>query len=152
MEDDPPPQLTMPPSAARTDPAPTPAASALRWIAMPFAAFCGAFLGAAVVHALLWFFMRFQGGFREDGWYALYVHPAISYATFGSLYTMITVKVAPSNHFVAGVVMITILGVLWAGMLLLIFIGGTAPTGELISMTICSVLMMVAAIVTLREG
>jgi hypothetical protein len=136
---------------SRTDPAQDFAVSTLRWIAMPFAAFGGAFLGAAAVHLLGWLVMRFMGGFREDGWFAIYVYPAFSYAAFGWLYTMITLKVSPSGKFVAGVVMITIYGVLIAGALAFIALAGTMPKGELVHMTICSVITMVVAISTLRE-
>lgn len=117
-----------------------------RWPLMPFAAVIGAILGAAIITAINWFFMKFQGGYAEDGWWYLYIKPMFHAGIFGFLYAWIAGYVAPRGKVIASIVMTTILGVL--GVVLLAF-GWAAPAttwGQGIAATIQLVAAVAAAI------
>ncbi|ENM5891519.1 hypothetical protein E5115_004029, partial [Vibrio mimicus] len=65
------------------------------WPLLPFASIIGAALGAFLLVLIQWFGMKVQGGFREDGWYFLYIMPVLSSAIFGWLFSYITLYLAP---------------------------------------------------------
>jgi len=101
---------------------------------------------------VLWFGMKMQGGFSEDGWYFRYVMPVISSAIFGYLYSTIAVEVAPRGKIIAGTVMVTILGLIAAISLFISWFAPATPIGEKIQMTVGSMATMVVAILTLVDA
>ncbi len=107
-----------------------------RWPMMPFAAFFGAILGAFLIAALQWIGMKFSGHYNEDGWYYRYVMPVFNIGWFAFLYARIAYWVSPNHKFIAGVVMVTIMAVVFVG---LVIFGWTYPRieiGEAIQSTI----------------
>lgn len=121
----------------------------LRWLLMPFAAFIGGSVGAFLLAFLQWVGLKMHGGFSEDGWYFIYILPIVCSVTFGWLYVLITLNIAPHGKFIAGVVMTTILGVITAFGIVFLWSGPRNDTVEVVQSTLGSIASMVAAIVSL---
>ena len=83
----------------------------LRWIALPFATFIGAFLGCVILALLQWFSMKMFANVSDDGWFARYVIPFLSSVFFGYFFSIISLEVAPRSKVIAATVMVTLLGV-----------------------------------------
>ena len=113
---------------------------------MPFATILGSMIGGALATAFLWFSMKLQGGFSEDGWYFLYIMPIISSAVFGWLYATIVCHVAPRGKVIAGTVMVTILGLIGVVGALITWLDQTKSVGEAIQITVGTVATMLSLI------
>ena len=119
---------------------------------MPFAAVAGALAGSIIAVLFLWFGMKLQGGFSEDGWYFRYVMPVISSAIFGYLFAHISCEMAPRGKVIAGTVMVTILGLFGLLGIVLAWIVPDYPVGQAIQATVGTVATMIAAVVTLMDA
>src|SRR5699024_1214677 len=120
----------------------------LRWVSIPFATIVGSFIGTFLVGLLLWFVLKIQGS-NLDGWYFLYIMPVISSGIFGFLFAYIPYVVAPRGKLVVGTVMVTLLAVVNALGLLLIWKYPDSSVGYSIQETIGGVVTVVAAVFTL---
>ena len=120
-----------------------------RWPLLPFAALLGGSLGAILLTLLQWFGMKLEGGYNENGWYYRYILPVISSAFFGWLYALISLYVAPVAKVMAATIMTTILGVLSALGLVLVWVNPRYGTAAAIQSTVGSIASMVAAIATI---
>jgi hypothetical protein len=123
-----------------------------RWPLLPFAAIAGALAGSIIAILFLWFGMKLQGGFSEDGWYFRYVMPVISSAIFGYLYTHRSCEMAPRGKVIAGTVMVTILGLFGLLSFVLAWAIPDYSVGQAIQTTVGTVATMIAAVSTLMEG
>ena len=123
-----------------------------RWPLLPFAAVAGALAGSIIAVLFLWFGMKLQGGFSEDGWYFRYVMPVISSAIFGYLFAHISCEMAPRGKVIAGTVMVTILGLFGLLGIVLAWIVPDYPVGQAIQATVGTVATMIAAVVTLMDA
>ena len=122
----------------------------LRWIALPFAAFIGAFLGSALLALFQWFSIKMFGPVSEDGWFARYVLPFLSSVFFGYFYSTISLEVAPTSKIIAATVMVTLLGVFSLFALFLAWnMQSTHGFGYFIETLFGGVGGMIAAIVTI---
>ena len=119
---------------------------------MPFAAIVGALAGSIAVALFLWFTMKLQGGYSEDGWFYLYIMPIITSAIFGYLYTLISCEMAPRGKLIAGTVMVTILGLFSLVCVVAAWATQNYPTGRAIQGTVGIVATMVAAVMTLVDA
>lgn len=120
-----------------------------RWPLLPFAAIAGALASSAACVLFVWFSMKFQGGYTEDGWYYLYVMPLMASATFGYVYALIAITVAPCGKVIAGTVLVTLLAVFGA---LTAFVAWVSPSSTItyaIQSTLSTVSMLCAALVVL---
>ena len=122
-----------------------------RWPLLPFAAVIGAALATAALVLVQWMGMKFSGGYSPDGWYFRYILPIISSGFFGFMYAKISYHVAPSGKMIAGVVMVTLLGMFSA---LSAFLGWVMPeysTGQAVQVTLGSIATIAAAIMALLD-
>lgn len=122
-----------------------------RWPLMPLAALAGAILGTLVVALIMWVGMKFQGGYSEDGWYFRFILPLFTSGVFGYLYAKISYEVAPSAKLIAGVVMVTVLGILALASTVLAWVMPSYSVGEAIQSTVGSLAMMIGAIIALSD-
>jgi uncharacterized membrane protein YvlD (DUF360 family) len=123
-----------------------------RWPLLPFAAVAGALVGSVLASLLMWFGMKLQGGYTEDGWYFRYVMPVISSAIFGYLYAHISCEMAPCGKIIAGTVMVTTLGLFGLLISVLAWTIPDYPIGEAIQVTVGTVATMIAAVLTLIDA
>jgi len=122
----------------------------LRWIALPFAAFIGAFLGSVLLALFQWFSIKMWAQVSEDGWYAKYVMPFLSSVFFGYFYSIISLEVAPRSKIIATTVMVTLFGVFSVFSLFLAWnMQSTHGFGYFIEVLFGSIGAMIAAIATL---
>jgi len=119
------------------------------WPLLPFAVVIGASIGAFLLTLIQWLGMKMQGGFSEDGWYYLYILPVVSSAAFGWLYAYITLYLAPNGKIIAASVMVTVLGVIMAIGLLIMWLNPNRVLGESVQASIGSIATLVAAIATI---
>ncbi|EJL6633924.1 hypothetical protein NMS63_003732 [Vibrio cholerae] len=119
------------------------------WPLLPFASIIGAALGAFLLVLIQWFGMKVQGGFREDGWYFLYIMPVLSSAIFGWLFSYITLYLAPKGKVIAATVMVTVLGVILSFSTFVLLVDPYREFSESIQASISSVVTMIAAISTI---
>jgi hypothetical protein len=122
-----------------------------RWPLLPFAAVAGALAGSIVATLFMWFGMKFQGGFSEDGWYYRYVIPVIASAIFGFIYTLISCEMAPRGKLITGTVMVTILGLFGLLSIILTWAMPDFPVGDAIQSTVGTIASMIAAVMTLMD-
>jgi hypothetical protein len=122
----------------------------LRWIALPFAAFIGAFLGSILLALFQWFSIKMWAQVSEDGWYVKYVMPFLSSVFFGYFFATISLEVAPTSKIIASTVMVTLLGVFSVfGLFLAWNMQSTHGFGYFIEVLFGSIGGMIAAISTL---
>jgi uncharacterized membrane protein YeaQ/YmgE (transglycosylase-associated protein family) len=122
----------------------------LRWIALPFAAFIGAFLGSVLLALFQWFSIKMWAQVSEDGWYAKYVMPFLSSVFFGYFYSIISLEVAPRSKIIATTVIVTLFGVFSVFSLFLAWnMQSTHGFGYFIEVLFGSIGAMIAAIATL---
>ncbi len=119
------------------------------WPILPFASVIGATLGAFFLALIQWIGMKMQGGFREDGWYFLYVMPVFSSAIFGWLFSYITLYLAPKGKVITATIMVTILGVILSFSTFILWANPYKELGETIQASIGSVVTMIVAISTI---
>lgn len=122
-----------------------------RWPLMPVAALGGAILGSIIMGIIMWLGMKFQGGFNEDGWYFLYIMPLFTSGVFGYLYAIISYKMAPSHNLIAGIVMVTVLGVIGLLGIVLAWALPEYSVGQSVQATVGTVATMVGAIIALAD-
>lgn len=122
-----------------------------RWPLMPLAALAGAILGTLAVALIMWIGMKFQGGYSEDGWYFRYILPLFTSGVFGYIYAKISYEVAPSGKLIAGIVMVTLLGILALVSTVLAWVIPSYSVGEAIQSTVGSLAMMIGAILALSD-
>lgn len=122
-----------------------------RWPLMPVAAVAGAVLGTIAMGLLMWLGMKLQGGYSEDGWYFRYIMPLFTSGLFGYLYAKISYTVAPSGKLIAGVVMVTVLGILTALSAILGWVMPSYSTGQAIQATVASIATMIGAVIALAD-
>lgn len=103
---------------------------------MPFAAFLGATLGMLAIAVIQWLGMKFSGYYNEDGWYYRYVMPVFNSGLFGYIYVRAAYWVAPSYKFMAGVVMATILGMIFLAVVIFGWVSPNVPIGTAIQATV----------------
>ena len=123
-----------------------------RWPLMPLASIAGACAGSIVIGLFLWFTMKLQGGFSEDGWFYIYVTPVISSIAFGYNYSYIACSVAPCGKVIAGTVMATLLAIFLIGGVVIFWTSPAKTTEESVQITIGAVACIVAAITALVEA
>ena len=118
---------------------------------MPFAAVIGAALATAALLLIQWIGMKFSGAYSADGWYAQYILPVITSGAFGYFYAKISYHVSPSGKMIAGVVMVTLLGMFSA---LSAFLGWVMPeysAGQAVQVTLGSIALVAGAIIALVD-
>ena len=118
---------------------------------MPVAAIAGALLGMIAIGLIMWIGMKLQGGFREDGWYFLYIMPVFTSGAFGYLYAKIAYAMAPSGKLIAGVVMVTILGLLGLIGAVLAWLMPDYTLGYAIQTTIGTIATIIGAVIALVD-
>ena len=123
-----------------------------RWPLVPFAAVLGALVGSALFFLFQWGAMKMQGGFREDGWWFLYIMPVMQAAAFGYFYTWISCAVAPRGKFITGVVMVTTLFVFLVLLLLFAWLKPPVQTGPAIQATLGAIATGIACILGLVQA
>ena len=84
-----------------------------RWPLVPVASIIGAFLGAVVFMLLQFVSMKFSGHYNESGWYFQYILPLMRDGIFGFLAVFCGCMVAPRSKLIVGVVLTTLLGMLF---------------------------------------
>ncbi len=84
-----------------------------RWPLIPVASVIGAFLGSSAFILLQWFSMKFSGHYNENGWYFQYILPLMRDGLFGFFVVYFGCLVAPRGKLIVGVVLTTLLGVLF---------------------------------------
>lgn len=122
-----------------------------RWVALPFVTIIGSVIGSLLIGLFLWFGMKMQGGFSEDGWYFRYVMPVGASAMFGFLYAYLACEFAPRGKVIAGTVMVTLLCVVALVGLVSTWMVPGQSVGQAIQVTVGSIATMVAAIAVLVE-
>ncbi|MHB1076878.1 hypothetical protein [Thiobacillus sp.] len=120
-----------------------------RWALMPFASIAGAVTGAVLLSSFMWFGMKMQGGFSEDGWYYQYILPVLSTGIFGYLYVYIACSVAPRGKVIVGTVMVTLLGCFSLLGLILLWTLVNKPSVEVIRGTVSIIAGLISAIAAL---
>jgi hypothetical protein len=123
-----------------------------RWPLVPFAAILGSILGAAAFLLLQWVAMKVHGGFSEDGWMFKYILPVVQSAVFGYLYAMISCAVAPKGKVITGVVMVTVLFVLFIALLVFAWVRPPLQVGPAVQATISIIAAGIAAVVALLHA
>jgi hypothetical protein len=118
---------------------------------MPVAAIAGAILGTIAIGLFMWLGMMFQGGIGEDGWYFRYIMPLFTSGIFGYLYAKISYTVAPSGKLIAGVVMVTILGLVSVLSAILGWVMPSYSVGQAMQATVASIATMVGAVIALMD-
>ena len=116
-----------------------------RWPLLPLAATIGATLAAVALTLLQWFAMGLGGTYPTDGWYFLFVMPALSAAVFGWLFILITFIVAPRGKVIAAIVMTALLGVLSLFAGIFIWLNPNDAPGPSIQASVSSIATMVSA-------
>lgn len=90
-----------------------------RWPLVPIASIVGAFLGSAVFVVVQWLSMKFSGNYNESGWYFQYIVPLLRDGLYGFLTVYFGCLVAPRGKLIVGVVLTTLIAVVFFGMLFL---------------------------------
>lgn len=80
-----------------------------RWLLIPIAAPVSAIFVVAAVAGIQYLFAKIHGGIRSDGWYWLFVMPAINLASLSYTATLVTGLLAPTGKTIAAVVITTVL-------------------------------------------
>jgi hypothetical protein len=83
-----------------------------RWPLIPIAATFAAVVGSALFSFAYWIGLKIIGGFHEDGWFYLYILPALSSGVSGYLWCYSAAYVAPRGKLLVSVVMATVLAML----------------------------------------
>ncbi|WP_222566000.1 hypothetical protein [Novilysobacter antarcticus] len=122
-----------------------------RWPLMPLAAIAGSVLGTIVMGILMWLGMKLSGGYSEDGWYFRYIMPVITSGIFGYLYATISYTVAPSGKRIAGIIMVTALGIFSGLSAILGWVMPSYSTGQAIQATVASIATMIGAVMALAD-
>lgn len=122
------------------------------WPLLPFACVIGATIAAFALALLQWLGMKMQGGYREDGWYYLYVLPVFSSAVFGYVYAWIACNLAPRGKIIAGTVMTTVLGLIMTIGTVFAWLLPKYPMGEAIQITVSMIATLIASIAALVQA
>jgi hypothetical protein len=122
-----------------------------RWVALPFASIGGSIVGTLLFTLVQWLIMKFQGGYSEDGWFFRYILPIMASAFSGYLWASISYHVAPRGKTVAGVVMVTILGVIIVALMIFAWANPNYQTGYAMKVTLDGAAALVASIATLSS-
>jgi hypothetical protein len=146
--------MTYSDSAKRSDGlgSPSSAGEWWRWPLVLPAAFIGGAIGATILTLIQWFGMRMQGGYREDGWYYLYILPLISSAAFGWLFSLIAFHVAPRGKTLTGAVLVTLLGVICVASVVLAWGPLNYPTSQAVQSTLAAIATLAGAVVGLIQA
>jgi hypothetical protein len=122
-----------------------------RWPLVPFAAFIGGMGAALLLGIFLWFGMKLNGGYTEDGWYYKYIMPVMTYSMFGYFYVYAAMYVAPRGKFITAVVMTTILGVFSVAAIVIAWAVWPESAAKSLQQTVGTIASMVAAVVAITK-
>jgi hypothetical protein len=117
-----------------------------RWPLVPLGSIAGAIGGAILMTLLQWLALMIEGRGSADGWWYRFVQPIIVFGVLGYLWSTLAYSIAPRGKLISAVVMITLLGVLWAVFLFNIMNDQEFPIGTKIHSSIGVVASMIAAI------
>jgi len=117
-----------------------------RWPLVPVAAVAGLIAAWIAATAFLWLQTKFTGGFSADGWYLLYIVPALASAAAGYGFSMGACMTAPRGQKFAGTAMVTLLVIVGLLSTAIAWNSGNYSVGQAIQTTVAAVVTVAAAI------